>query len=76
METWLARGPRVEIQGTGFSVLRSEPEQFIAKNVAGKGNLAGSITKGGNYLVAFISPEALKVGEDYFDVARAAGKMK
>ncbi|MHA1683411.1 MAG: hypothetical protein ACTSUE_20905 [Promethearchaeota archaeon] len=76
VKAWLNRGPRIEIQGIGFSVLRSEPEQFISKNVAGKGSVVGSITKTGNYLLVKLKPTTSeRVGRDFFDVARAAAKV-
>ncbi|MBD3188889.1 hypothetical protein GF325_18830 [Candidatus Bathyarchaeota archaeon] len=76
IETWLAHGPRIVIQEIGFSVLRSEPEQFIARNVSGKGAIVGSITKSGNYLVVKLSPSsAERMGRDFIDVARYAAKM-
>ena len=76
LDTWLKHGPRIEIQGLGFSILRSEPEALVAKNVAGKGNVFGSITKGGNYFIAFVGPGESELGLNLVDVARAAGKMK
>ncbi len=54
LDAWLKHGPRIEVQGLGFSVLRSEPEALVGKNIAGKGNVFGSITKGGNYFIAFV----------------------
>lgn len=77
LDAWLSHGPRLEIQGTGYSILRSEPEQLVSKNIAGKGSVVGSITKGGNYLIAHLGPcSTEQVGRDYLDVARAAAKMK
>ena len=77
LEAWLNHGPRLEVQGTGYSILRSEPEQLVSKNIAGKGSVVGSITKGGNYLIAHLGPcSTEQVGRDYLDVARAAAKMR
>ena len=76
LDTWLQHGPRISVQGTGFSVLRSEPEALVAKNVTGKGSVLGSITRGGNYFFAICKPtDAEQMGRDLFDVARAADKM-
>ncbi len=76
LDAWLKHGPRIEVQGLGFSVLRSEPEALVGKNIAGKGNVFGSITKGGNYFIAFVGPGESELGLNLVDVARAAGKMK
>nr|MDO8114122.1 hypothetical protein [Candidatus Sigynarchaeota archaeon] len=52
LKIWREHGPRLEIQGTGYSVLRSEPEQLVSTNLAKKGSVVGSITKSRNFLVA------------------------
>jgi hypothetical protein len=77
LQTWKDHGPRIEIQGTGYSVLRSEPESLVSTNLAKKGSVVGSITKGKNFLIVHLVPVSVeKAGKDYIDVARAAAKMK
>lgn len=76
LEQWLNHGPRLSVQGTGYSILRSEPEQLISMNIAGKGFVVGSVTKAGNYLVARLAPvSAEQAGRDFMDVARGAAKI-
>jgi hypothetical protein len=77
LKTWKEHGPRIEIQGTGYSVLRSEPESLVSTNLARKGSVVGSITKGKNFFIVHLVPVSVeKAGKDYMDVARAAAKMK
>lgn len=77
LKTWKEHGPRIEIQGTGYSVLRSEPESLVSTNLSRKGSVVGSITKGGNFFIAHLVPVSVEqAGKDYIDVARAAAKMK
>ncbi|NMC05587.1 MAG: hypothetical protein GYA24_10255 [Candidatus Lokiarchaeota archaeon] len=77
LKTWKEHGPRIEVQGTGYSVLRSEPESLVSTNLARKGSVVGSVTKGGNFFVAHLVPVSVEqAGKDYMDVARAAAKMK
>jgi len=77
LQTWLAHGPRLEIQGTGYSVLRSEPEQLVSSNVIKKESVVGSITRDANYFIAHLAAASSdQVGRDYLDVARAAAKMQ
>ncbi|MFX0099432.1 MAG: hypothetical protein ACFFCS_07605 [Candidatus Hodarchaeota archaeon] len=76
LDQWLNHGPRLTVQGTGYSILRSEPEQLISMNLAGKGFVVGSVTKAGNYLIAHLVPvSAEQAGRDFMDVARAAAKI-
>ncbi|MHA1369429.1 MAG: hypothetical protein ACTSWN_11530 [Promethearchaeota archaeon] len=76
IDTWLSHGPRIEVEEIGYSVLRSEPEQLITTNVTKKGSIVGSITKSGDYFIAWLSPDAGDVGMVFMDVARAAAKME
>ena len=77
LQTWLEHGPRLEIQGMGFSVLRSEPEQLVSSNVIKKESVVGSITRDANYFIAHIAAASSdQVGRDYLDVARTAAKMQ
>jgi len=77
LKTWKEHGPRLEIQGTGYSMLRSEPESLVSTNLAKKGSVVGSITKGGNFFIAHLLPTSVEqAGKDYIDVARTAAKMK
>ncbi len=77
LQTWKEHGPRLEIQGIGYSVLRSEPESLVSTNLSRKGSVVGSITKGGNFFIAHLLPTSVEqAGKDYIDVARTAAKMK
>jgi hypothetical protein len=77
LKTWKEHGPRLEIQGTGYSMLRSEPESLVSTNLAKKGSVVGSITKGGNFFITHLLPTSVEqAGKDYIDVARTAAKMK
>jgi hypothetical protein len=77
MKAWKEHGPRLVIQGIGYSVLRSEPESLVSTNVAKKGSVVGSVTKGGNFFIAHLVPTSIEAaGRDYLDVARSAAKMK
>ncbi len=77
LKTWNEHGPRLEVQGIGYSMLRSEPESLVSTNLARKGSIVGSITKGGNYFIAHLMPTSVEqAGKDYIDVARTAAKMK
>ncbi|MHA1748433.1 MAG: hypothetical protein ACTSYF_07290 [Promethearchaeota archaeon] len=77
LDVWTNHRPRIEIQGVGFSVLKSEPENLVAKNVTGKGSIVGSITKEHNYFIVKLpNLSTEQVGRDSIDVARCAAKMK
>jgi hypothetical protein len=77
LQTWLDHGQRLEIQDTGYSVLRSEPEQLVSSSVIKKVSVVGSITRDSNYFIAHLAAAGSdQVGRDYLDVARAAAKMQ
>ena len=77
LDAWSNHGQRVEIAGMGFSILRSEPEALVSKNVASGNSILGSITKGKNYFIAQLGPmPSESIGRMLFDVARAADKME
>jgi hypothetical protein len=53
LEDWLNKKPAVYFQGKKYSVLKNDEIQLAAKNITeGLGNLVGSITKDGDYLLA------------------------
>ncbi len=58
MKAWREKEPSIMFQNQRYAVLKSEELQFAAKNLTGeRGNLVGSITKDGDYLVAHIGRE-------------------
>ena len=56
LKAWKEKEPSLMFQDQRYAILKSEELQFAAKNTTeGKGNLCGSITKDGDYLIAHIS---------------------
>jgi hypothetical protein len=77
LDAWSNHGFRLEVAGMGFSILRSEPEALVSKNVASGSSILGSITKDKKYFIAQLGPmPAESIGRMLFDVARAADKME
>ena len=57
-KAWKEKEPSINYQNNRFAILKNDDIQLAAKNLAGgKGNIAGSITKDGDYLVVHTSPE-------------------
>ena len=57
---WKNHDASLDFQGARFAMLKSEELQLAAKNMtAGKGNIVGSVTKEGDYLVAHTRDEGL-----------------
>lgn len=57
---WKQKEPALNFQDYRFAILKNDDIQLAAKNIAGgKGNIVGSITKGGDYLIAHTRDEGL-----------------
>ncbi|GAI85400.1 unnamed protein product [marine sediment metagenome] len=57
---WRQKEPALNFQNYRFAILKNDDIQLAAKNIAGgKGNIVGSITKDGDYLIAHTRDEGL-----------------
>ena len=57
---WKQKEPALNFQDYRFAILKNDDIQLAAKNIAGgKGNIVGSITKSGDYLIAHTRDEGL-----------------
>ncbi|MHA2180435.1 MAG: hypothetical protein ACXAAH_03320 [Promethearchaeota archaeon] len=64
LTAWKTKEPAIMFQGYRFAVLKNDDIQLAARNiVGGKGNVVGSITKEGEYLVAHTRDEGLIILE-------------
>lgn len=64
LTAWKTKEPAIMFQNNRFAVLKNEDIQLAAKNIGGgKGNIVGSITKQGDYLVAHTRDEGLIILE-------------
>jgi hypothetical protein len=64
LTAWRTNEPAIIFQNNRFAVLKNDEIQLAAKNIAGgKGNIVGSITMEGNYLVAHTRDEGLIILE-------------
>jgi len=64
LESWKNHEGSLIFQGARYAMLKSEELQLAAKNmVGGKGNVVGSITKEGDYLIAHTREEGLIILE-------------
>lgn len=60
LKAWKEKESALIFQGSRFAILKNDEIQLAAKNIAGgKGNVVGSITKEGDYLVAHTRDEGL-----------------
>ena len=60
LNAWKTKEPALTFQNYRFAILKNDEIQLAAKNIgAGKGNIIGSITKEGDYLVAHTRDEGL-----------------
>ncbi|MBD3194636.1 MAG: hypothetical protein GF317_06255 [Candidatus Lokiarchaeota archaeon] len=56
--SWKEKKPSISYQGVRFAILKNDDIQLAAKNItSGQGNLAGSITNEGDYLVIHTASE-------------------
>jgi hypothetical protein len=64
LTAWKTNEPAVIFQNNRFAVLKNDDIQLAAKNIGGgKGNIVGSITREGDYLVAHTRNEGLIILE-------------
>jgi len=57
---WKQKEPALNFKNYRFAILKNDDIQLAAKNIAGgKGNIVGSITKDGDYLIAHTRDEGL-----------------
>ena len=57
---WKQKEPALNFQNYRFAILKNDNIQLAAKNIAGgKGNIVGSITKDGDYLIAHTRDEGM-----------------
>ena len=64
LTAWKTKEPALNFQNHRFAVLKNDDIQLAARNiVGGKGNIVGSITKEGDYLVAHTRDEGLIILE-------------
>ncbi|MFX0038597.1 MAG: hypothetical protein ACFFCY_06125 [Promethearchaeota archaeon] len=60
LNAWKKKEPALTYQNYRFAILKNDDIQLAAKNIgAGKGNIIGSITKEGDYLVAHTRDEGM-----------------
>ena len=60
LNAWKTKEPSLTFQNYRYAILKNDDIQLAAKNIgAGKGNIIGSITKEGDYLVAHTRDEGM-----------------
>ncbi len=60
LDAWKTNEPALVYQNYRFAILKNDDIQLAAKNIgAGKGNIIGSITKEGYYLLAHTRDEGM-----------------
>ncbi|MFW9866089.1 MAG: hypothetical protein ACFFEN_08310 [Candidatus Thorarchaeota archaeon] len=64
LTAWKNKESAIMFQNSRFAVLKNDELQLAAKNIGGgKGNIVGSITKEGDYLIAHTRDEGLIILE-------------
>jgi len=64
LNAWKAKESSLMFQNYRFAILKNDDIQLAAKNIgAGKGNVVGSITKEGDYLLAHTRDEGMIILE-------------
>jgi hypothetical protein len=64
LKAWKEKESALMFQNSRYAILKNDEIQLAAKNiVGGKGNIVGSITKEGDYLIAHTRDEGLIVLE-------------
>jgi len=64
LKAWKENEPALMFQSNRYAVLKNDEIQLAAKNITGgKGNIVGSITREGDYLIAHTQDEGLIVLE-------------
>ena len=75
LKAWKEKEGALVFQGNRFAILKNDEIQLAAKNIAGgKGNIVGSITKEGDYLVAHTQDEGMILLEWSIHVNKVAWK--
>ena len=60
LSAWKEKEPSLTFQSFRFAILKNDELQLAAKNIGkGKGNMVGSVTRGGDYLIVHTRDEAL-----------------
>jgi hypothetical protein len=60
LKAWKQKEPSLTFQNSRYAILKNDELQLAAKNIAGgKGNIVGSATKEGDYLIAHTRDEGL-----------------
>ncbi len=60
LNSWKTKDPALTFQNNRFAILKNDEIQLAAKNIAaGKGNVVGSVTREGDYLIAHTRDEGL-----------------
>lgn len=64
LTAWKTKEPAIMFHNYRFAVLKNDEIQLAARNISGgKGNIVGSVTKEGDYLVAHTRDEGLIILE-------------
>ncbi len=64
LNSWKTKEPALSFQNHRFAILKNDEIQLAAKNIgAGKGNVIGSVTREGDYLLAHTRDEDLIILE-------------
>jgi hypothetical protein len=60
LKSWKQKEPSLTFQNLRFAILKNDEIQLAAKNITGgKGNIVGSVTKEGDYLIAHTQDKGL-----------------
>ncbi|MBN1215180.1 MAG: hypothetical protein JXA99_07020 [Candidatus Lokiarchaeota archaeon] len=58
LDAWKNKKPSLNFLGNRYAIIKNDDIQLAAKNIiGGKGNIAGSITKEGDYLIIHTAQE-------------------
>jgi hypothetical protein len=64
LKAWREKESAISFQNARYAILKNDEIQLAAKNITGgKGNIVGSVTKEGDYLVAHTRDEGLIILE-------------
>ncbi|MFX1405470.1 MAG: hypothetical protein ACFFBW_00755 [Promethearchaeota archaeon] len=64
LNAWKKKESALKFQDSRFAILKNDEIQLAAKNiVGGKGNIVGSVTKEGDYLIAHTRDEGMIILE-------------
>ncbi|MBD3228601.1 MAG: hypothetical protein GF329_10475 [Candidatus Lokiarchaeota archaeon] len=54
LKAWKEKEPSIHFMNERYAILKNDEIQLAAKNFSGNGNIAGSVTKDGDYLLIHI----------------------